>query len=95
MLSRLAVFAVAGWLVLGGAALADGIPAVVPAATGEPLRIGNVSHDVSPAGFVYTVAPGAPAAPPELRRSPRHRNPGMAKPVPRKHAASPDRTAAN
>jgi len=92
MLLRPAVLAVAVWLELGVGTLADGAPSVVPLATGEPTRIGNVSHDVSPAGFVYTVAPGAPAAPPELRRSMRHRNPNPVKPVPRKHG--PDRTAA-
>jgi len=93
MLIRSAVVAVAGWLVLGGLALADSARTPVPEATDKPLQIGRVSHDVSPVGFVYTEAPGAPGVPPDVRR-PRHHRTTPAKPVPTRHMAGPGRTAA-
>ena len=93
MLFRSAVLAVAGWLMLGGLALSDGARAHEPEATGKPLQIGRVSHDVSPIGFVYTEAPGVPGVPPDVRR-PRHHRTTRAKPVPTRHMAGPGRTAA-
>ncbi|MEJ0028103.1 MAG: hypothetical protein WDN01_18915 [Rhizomicrobium sp.] len=64
----------AAWLTLVGFAAAHPVPlAAQAAATGMPTPIGRLSHDVSPAGFVYTEAPGAPGVPPELQGRKRHR----------------------
>ena len=70
---RFAALAVAGWLALGGASLAG--DDAKPEATGKPTPIGDASHAVSPAGFVYTEA-GAPTVPPELRR---HHRPALSR----------------
>jgi len=78
MPSRCAIVAVAGWLALGGASLAG------DEATGRPTPIGHVSREVSPAGFVYTEAPGVPTVPPELRK--RHRPILNHKPAPKRFA---------
>ncbi len=77
---RYATLAVAGWLALGAASVAG--DEAKPEATGKPTPIGDVSHAVSPVGFIYTEAPGAPNVPPELRR--RHRAPLSHKPAPKK-----------
>ncbi|MEJ0040938.1 MAG: hypothetical protein WDM81_01325 [Rhizomicrobium sp.] len=69
-----AAIALAAWLTLFGIADAHPVPlAAQSAATGKPTPIGRMSHDVSPAGFVYTEAPGAPGVPPELQGHKRHR----------------------
>jgi len=78
---RFAALAAAGWLALGAASFA-GDDAKLEA-TGKPTPIGDVSHSVSPVGFVYTEA-GAPTVPPELRR---HRRPALShRPAPKKNA---------